>query len=167
MSPAAIRRRWSVATNPRRRTAVETRLQQKIGTRDAPRVQMHANQLTVSAGTVRVLADEQFPQWRSLPIRSIASRGTVNAIVRFGEELAARFPLKLKPGDSGVTRCTLELEAEAGRELAGRTRFPTPEPVALGESARHRHATTTRCPAPSGWPTWPPSSKATLACPAK
>jgi aminoglycoside phosphotransferase (APT) family kinase protein len=92
---------------------------------------MHADQLTVPAGTVRALVDEQFPQWQRLPIRAIASEGTVNAIFRIGGELAARFPLQ--PRDYGVTRRWLESEAAAGRELAGRTRFPTPEPVALGE----------------------------------
>lgn len=93
---------------------------------------MHADQLTVPAGTVRALVDEQFPQWRTLPIRGIAAQGTVNAIFRIGGELAARFPLK--PGDYGATRGWLESEAAAGRELAGRTRFRTPEPVALGEA---------------------------------
>jgi aminoglycoside phosphotransferase (APT) family kinase protein len=99
--------------------------------REAAGVAMHANQLTVSAGTVRALVDEQFPRWRGLPIRVIASAGTVNVIFRVGGELAARFPLQ--PGDRGATRRWLESEAAAGRELAGRTRFPTPEPVALGE----------------------------------
>jgi aminoglycoside phosphotransferase (APT) family kinase protein len=93
-------------------------------------VGMHANQLTVSLETVRELVDEQFPAWRGLPIRGVASQGTVNAIFRIGDRFAARFPLE--PGDVGSTRRWLESEAEAARELAGRTRFPTPEPVALG-----------------------------------
>ena len=45
--------------------------------------------------------------------------------------LAARFPLQ--PGDVEATRRWLESEADAARELVGRTRFPTPEPVAHGE----------------------------------
>src|SRR5690242_1261925 len=94
-------------------------------------MRMHADQLTVPAATVRLLVDEQFPAWRSLPIKRVTSQGTVHAIFRIGEELAARFPLK--PADPGVTRRLLQAEAEAGRELAGRTRFPTPVPVALGE----------------------------------
>ncbi len=92
---------------------------------------MHANQLTVSLQTVRELVDEQFPEWRSLPVRRIASQGTVNAIFRIGDELAARFPLE--PRDLGATQRWLETEADAARELIGRTRFPTPEPVAQGE----------------------------------
>jgi aminoglycoside phosphotransferase (APT) family kinase protein len=96
---------------------------------DQPR--MHANQLTVSVETVRALVDEQFPEWRSLPTTSIPSQGTVNAIFRIGDHLAARFPLE--PGDVEPMRRCLESEAAAARELVGRTRFPTPRPVALGE----------------------------------
>jgi aminoglycoside phosphotransferase (APT) family kinase protein len=92
---------------------------------------MHANQLAVSVETVRELVAEQFPAWRSAPIRSITSQGTVNAIFRIGDELAARFPLE--PRDVETMRHWLESEADAARELVDRTRFPTPEPVALGE----------------------------------
>ncbi len=92
---------------------------------------MHANQLTVSLETVRTLVDEQFPGWRSLPIRSIRSQGTVNAIFRIGDQFAARFPLVTQ--DVELTQRGLESEAEAARELIGRTRWPTPEPVALGK----------------------------------
>lgn len=59
---------------------------------------MHANQLTVSAETVRELVDEQFPEWQALPIRRIRSQGTVNAIFRVGDQLAARFPLQPRVG---------------------------------------------------------------------
>ncbi|MFL5994023.1 MAG: aminoglycoside phosphotransferase family protein [Streptomyces sp.] len=94
-------------------------------------MKMHANQLTVLPETVRMLVDQQFPEWRSLPVRSIAAQGTVNAVFRIGDRLAARFPLESAEVES--TRRWLKSEAEAARELAGRTRFPTPEPVALGE----------------------------------
>jgi aminoglycoside phosphotransferase (APT) family kinase protein len=92
---------------------------------------MHPDQLPVTAGTVRGLVDEQFPQWRGQPVRAFPSQGTVNALFRIGDDLAARFPLQ--PGDVESTRRWLEAEAEAARQLAGRTRFPTPEPVAIGE----------------------------------
>lgn len=94
-------------------------------------VTMHAGQLTVSVGTVRALVAEQFREWRGLPIKGVASQGTVNAIFRIGDGLAARFPLQ--PGDAESVRRWLESEAEAARELVGSTRFPTPVPVALGE----------------------------------
>lgn len=95
---------------------------------------MHADQLTISPETVRELVGDQFPRWRDLPVRALPSSGTVNAIFRIGERLAARFPLE--PGDVGAKRAWLAAEAEAAAELAGRTRFPTPEPVALGEPGR-------------------------------
>ena len=98
---------------------------------EAASVQMHANQLSVPAEMVRALVDEQFPQWRRLPVRSLAASGTVNAIFRIGGRLAARFPLQ--PQKAEVARRRLEAEADAARELAGCTRFPTPEPVAIGE----------------------------------
>lgn len=92
---------------------------------------MHANQLAVPEATVRELVHEQFPAWRGLPITALQTPGTVNAIFRIGSQLAARFPLQ--PGAAGAVRRELEREASAARELAGRTRFRTPEPVALGE----------------------------------
>jgi aminoglycoside phosphotransferase (APT) family kinase protein len=92
---------------------------------------MHAGQLAVSPGMVRELVDEQFPSWRRLAIKAVESPGTVNAIFRIGDRLAARFPLR--PGDAASVRGRLESEAAAARELAGRTRFATPEPVAIGE----------------------------------
>ncbi len=98
---------------------------------DASGVQMHANQLAVRAETVRELVADQFPEWQDLPVRGVASTGTVNAIFRIGEQLAARFPLQADAVAS--TRRWLESEADAARELLGRTRFATPEVVALGE----------------------------------
>jgi aminoglycoside phosphotransferase (APT) family kinase protein len=92
---------------------------------------MHPNQLAVDAEMVRRLVDEQFPQWQALPVRAVASHGTVNALFRIGDTFLARFPLQ--PADVASTRRSLESEALAARELLGRTRFPTPEPVALGE----------------------------------
>jgi aminoglycoside phosphotransferase (APT) family kinase protein len=97
---------------------------------DASGVQMHEGQLAVSPAIVRQLVDEQFPEWRMLPVEGIASSGTVNAIFRIGDQLVARFPLQ--PGDPVSTREWLESEARAARELLGRTRFATPEVVALG-----------------------------------
>jgi aminoglycoside phosphotransferase (APT) family kinase protein len=92
---------------------------------------MHAGELTISPSTVRALIDDQFPAWRELHVRQVASTGTVNAIFRIGDELAARFPLV--PDDVAKLRRDLQAESDAGAELAGRTRFPTPVPVALGE----------------------------------
>ncbi|MFC3765911.1 aminoglycoside phosphotransferase family protein [Tenggerimyces flavus] len=92
---------------------------------------MHDDELEISADTVRALVDDQFPQWRSLPIASLRSQGTVNAIFRLGDLYTARFPLR--PEEPAQIRRWLEEEADAARELAGVTRFRTPEPVAIGE----------------------------------
>ncbi|WP_084959643.1 aminoglycoside phosphotransferase family protein [Thermoactinospora rubra] len=113
---------------------------------------MHADQLTVPLETVRALVDEQFPEWRSLPVRSVAAHGTVNAIFRIGDRLSARFPLQ--PAEVDSVRRSLKAEAEAARELAGRTRFPTPEPVALGEPGAGY-------PLPWSVQTWLPGTVAT------
>jgi len=113
---------------------------------------MHADQLTISPDTVRELVSDQFPEWRDLHIQAVASQGTVNAIFRIGDDLAARFPLK--PADADATRRSMEDEAQAARELAGRTRFPTPEPVALGEPGRGY-------PLPWSVQTWIPGEIAT------
>ena len=92
---------------------------------------MHPDQLTISVETVHELVENQFPDWAGLPIAEIASQGTVNALFRLGDHLAARFPLQ--PADADETRRWLESEAEAALELLGRTPFTTPEPVAIGD----------------------------------
>jgi aminoglycoside phosphotransferase (APT) family kinase protein len=119
-------------------------------------VDMHPNQLTIPLETVRKLVDAQFPEWRDLPITRFASPGTVNALFRVGGRLAARFPLQ--PGDVGMTRRWLTSEAEAARELLGRTRFRTPEPVALGEPGEGY-------PLPWSVQTWLPGTAATVEDP--
>jgi aminoglycoside phosphotransferase (APT) family kinase protein len=127
-------------------------LRSQIAARDAPAVKMHADQLDVSPETVREVVDEQFPEWRSLPVRRIASQGTDNAIFRIGDRLAARFPLR--GSDAASVLRWLEAEAEAARELAGRTPYPTPEPIALGEPGRGY-------PLPWSVQTWLPGAVAT------
>jgi aminoglycoside phosphotransferase (APT) family kinase protein len=113
---------------------------------------MHADQLAVPPETVRALVDEQFPEWARLPITAVVSEGTVSAIFRLGDRLAARFPLR--PGDIEQTRRMLVAEADAAAELARHTRFPVPEPVALGRPG-HGY------PLPWSVQTWLPGATAT------
>ena len=115
-------------------------------------VAMHPDQLTVPLETARDLVAAQFPAWRGLAVREMASQGTVNALFRIGDRLVARFPLR--SGDARAVRRGLEAEAAAARELLGRTRFPTPEPVALGEPAAGY-------PLPWSVQTWVPGTVAT------
>ncbi|MFF7213645.1 aminoglycoside phosphotransferase family protein [Streptomyces sp. NPDC008238] len=86
--------------------------------------------MDVTTGTVAALIREQFPQWSGEGIRRVPSTGTVNAVFRIGNDLSARFPLR--PADAAEALAVLEREARAGAELARVSRFPVPEPVALG-----------------------------------
>ena len=124
--------------------------------RHALPVAMHPDQLTVSVETVHQLVENQFPDWAGLPIIAIASQGTVNALFRLGDQLVARFPLQ--PADADETRRWLESEAEAARELFGRTPFATPEPVAIGNPGAG-------FPLPWSIQTWLPGTTATEADP--
>lgn len=119
-------------------------------------VDMHADQLSVSVATVRKLVAQQFREWRRLPVRQVFSQGTVNALFRIGDNFVARFPLE--PRDVGSTRHWLQSEADAARELLGRTRFRTPEPVAIGEPGEGY-------PLPWSVQTWLPGTVATQANP--
>ena len=92
---------------------------------------MHDDQIEIGAETVRQLVRRQFPAWRDLAVTRFESPGIVNAIFRLGDRLAARFPLRA--GEPEAVRRQVEAEAEAAAELAGRTRFATPEPIAVGE----------------------------------
>ncbi|MEU1827340.1 aminoglycoside phosphotransferase family protein [Streptomyces abikoensis] len=92
---------------------------------------MHDDQVDVTTGTVAALIGEQFPQWSGKVIRPLPSTGTVNAVFRIGNGLSARFPLR--PADADQALAVLEQEAQASAELAQVSRFPAPEPVALGK----------------------------------
>ncbi|MFF3738141.1 aminoglycoside phosphotransferase family protein [Streptomyces sp. NPDC002566] len=92
---------------------------------------MHDDQVDVTTDIVATLIREQFPQWSGTEVRPVPSTGTVNAIFRIGKDLSARFPLR--PVDAADALAVLEREAEASAELARVSRFPVPEPVALGK----------------------------------
>ena len=117
-------------------------------------------QTSLDAGTVRRLLTEQFPDWAHLSVRPVASHGTVNAIFRIGAGLTARFPLRRTedPGEIEEIRRELRTEAYAAKRIAGTTRFPTPEPVALGEPGAG-------FPLPWSVQTWLPGTVATDADP--
>jgi aminoglycoside phosphotransferase (APT) family kinase protein len=117
---------------------------------------MHDDQVDVTAEVVAALVKEQFPQWSGLEIRLLPSTGTVNTIFRMGDDLTARFPLRM--ADADTTRSDLEREARASAELAQVSPFPTPEPVALGEPGAGY-------PMPWSVQTWLPGTAATDADP--
>jgi aminoglycoside phosphotransferase (APT) family kinase protein len=92
---------------------------------------MHEDQVDVTTEIVATLIREQFPRWSGKPIQRVSSTGTVNAIFRIGNDLTARFPLRL--ADAAEALAVLEQETQASAELAQVSRFPVPEPVALGK----------------------------------
>lgn len=92
---------------------------------------MHDGQLAVTVDVVRALIAEQFPHWSHEYVAALSTSGTVNAIFRVGERLAARFPLVVD--DADAARRDLETEAAAARELASATNVPTPVVAAIGE----------------------------------
>ena len=117
---------------------------------------MHKDQLAVDVGTVRRLVDEQFPQWRALPVHQVSTAGTVNAIFRLGDDLAARFPLR--PREERRVRDELRAEATAMREFADVASVPAPWPVAIGEPGDGY-------PLPWSVQTWLPGADATVEDP--
>jgi aminoglycoside phosphotransferase (APT) family kinase protein len=114
---------------------------------------MHDDQLDVAEHTVRRLVDEQFPRWKALTVRALPTAGTVNAIFRIGDDLAARFPIRAQ--DPSQARAWLMAEAAAARELAAAATVPTPLPVAMGEPG-HGY------PLPWSVQTWLPGNVATV-----
>ncbi|SEC93941.1 Predicted kinase, aminoglycoside phosphotransferase (APT) family [Streptomyces sp. 3213] len=92
---------------------------------------MHADQVDVTSEIVAALIQEQFPQWGGRAIQPLSTTGTVHAVFRIGDDLAARFPLR--PAAAAEVQAVLEREARASAELAQVSRFPVPEPVALGK----------------------------------
>ena len=91
---------------------------------------MHDDEVPIDEHIVRALIDEQFPSWRGLPVTRLATGGTVNAIFRIGDDLAARFPLRGMPVTDA--RSWLVSEAAAQSEFAQVSGLPTPIPVTIG-----------------------------------
>ncbi len=53
---------------------------------------LHADEVEIDAALVGRLVASQFPLWRDLPLRRIASSGTDNAMFRLGRHLCLRLP---------------------------------------------------------------------------
>jgi aminoglycoside phosphotransferase (APT) family kinase protein len=117
---------------------------------------MHDDQVEVTTEIAATLVQEQFPQWSDKAIRPQSSTGTVNAIFRIGNDLSARFPLRL--ADPAQVLAVLEQEVQASAELAQVSPFPVPEPVALGKPG-------TGYPMPWSVQTWLPGTVASDADP--
>ncbi|OAN41319.1 phosphotransferase [Microbacterium sp. H83] len=108
---------------------------------------MHDGELTITEATAARLIAQRFPALATAPLRTVHAPGTVNTIVRIGDDLAARFP-RLPESES-----VLEAEAAAMRELAAASSVPTPRPYGLAAPASDY---------PSAWSvqTWIPGATA-------
>jgi aminoglycoside phosphotransferase (APT) family kinase protein len=62
---------------------------------------VHADELDLDEELVRRLVAKQFPEWAGLEVRRIEPSGTVNAIFRLGDGLAARLPRRRGPEEPG------------------------------------------------------------------
>lgn len=90
---------------------------------------MHADEADIDGDLVRRLLRARFPRWADLPVRRLASGGTVNAIYRVGAELTVRLPLT-EGGSEG-----LEREARWLPKLAPLVPLAIPTVVGMGEPA--------------------------------
>ena len=92
---------------------------------------MHPGQVEVDSRLLAGAIDEQLPALSGLPVRALASAGTVVAPFRVGEAHLARVPLV--PAADAATRARLAGEAAHASFLAGRLPVDVPRPVHLGE----------------------------------
>ncbi|SEB97851.1 aminoglycoside phosphotransferase family protein [Microbacterium hydrocarbonoxydans] len=88
---------------------------------------MHEGELGLSDDDAERLIAQRFPELASVPVRRVHTTGTVNTIVRIGDDLAARFPLL--PESEAVVRA----ESDALAELAEFSVIPSPQPHGVGE----------------------------------
>ena len=88
---------------------------------------MHDDEVDIDESLVGRLLDAQFPEWSELPVSSVPSTGTVNAIYRLGVELCVRLP-RVR-GWAGH----LQRELQWLPKLAPWLTLDIPEPLAAGD----------------------------------
>lgn len=108
---------------------------------------MHEGELELTDDTAARLIARRFPGLALLPLRRVRTAGTVNTIIRIGDDLAARFPL------TGETEVVLADEAAAMSEFAEVCTAPSPRPFGVGTGTSDY---------PSAWSvqTWVPGETA-------
>jgi aminoglycoside phosphotransferase (APT) family kinase protein len=91
---------------------------------------VHGDQISVSSEQVAALLADQQPALAGLEVVRIDAAGTVNAIFRIGDSVAARFPLR--HDDPAVAARRLRREAAASAEFVSASPVPAPEPLGIG-----------------------------------
>jgi aminoglycoside phosphotransferase (APT) family kinase protein len=87
---------------------------------------MHADEVDTDPFLVRRLLASQFPQWTELPIASVPSGGTDNALYRLGDDMVVRLPRRQR------TTGTLKKERHWLPRLAPLLPLGVPLPLADG-----------------------------------
>ncbi len=94
-----------------------------------PNSKMHENEVYTDESLVRKLLAAQFPQWKELPIKHIASSGTDNALYRLGKDMVVRLP-RIDWAIEQVMK-----EHEWMPKLAPHLPFAIPIPLEMGKPA--------------------------------
>jgi aminoglycoside phosphotransferase (APT) family kinase protein len=88
---------------------------------------MHDDQIDSDVDLVRLLLQDQCPQWADRPLAEVASTGTDNALYRLGLDMVVRLPLR--PSATGA----IEKEHRWLPVLAPHLPLQIPVPLARGE----------------------------------
>ena len=88
---------------------------------------LHEGQVSINTEIVKLLIQEQFPQYQDLPIYEFNSTGTVNSIFRLGSEYYVRLPM-LEIYDNSILR-----EYSILSYISGKMTINIPRVVGLGE----------------------------------
>ncbi len=116
---------------------------------------MHDDQIDISERQVRALVAEQLPALSELDVNAVDGAGTVNAIYRIGNDVAARFPLR--PAEPNRMQRRLRREMKASVEFRRACPAAAPEPIYVGDPG-HGY------PLPWAAQTWVPGTTATPTC---
>lgn len=91
---------------------------------------MHEDQVDITRDQVAALIADQTPHLAGRDIVAVTGAGTVNAIYRIGEDVAARFPLQ--GTDTAQLLEQLRSEVAAATEFSEACPLPSPEQLHLG-----------------------------------
>lgn len=91
---------------------------------------VHDDQISIDGDQVVALIADEFPALAGLEVLPVDGGGTVNAIFRVGDQVAARFPLRHDDPSRVLTRVRREMSAAAEFVLA--CPVPAPEPLQIG-----------------------------------